>query len=82
MGKWLPEIFLPFHGGEGRFDLKVPRSNAPSVAVHTHGVILANDEYLMVGVDALPRREMRKLILRVFGGVPPSLWCWRSLAGR
>jgi signal transduction histidine kinase len=36
------------------------------VAVHAHGITLADHEYLMVGVDALPRREMRKLILRVF----------------
>jgi signal transduction histidine kinase len=56
----------PFHGGEGRFDLKVPRPNSPSVAVHSHGITLADHEYLMVGVDALSRREMRKLILRVF----------------
>jgi signal transduction histidine kinase len=51
---------------EGRFDLKIPQSNSPSVAVHAHGITLANHEYLIVGVDALPRREMRKLILRVF----------------
>jgi signal transduction histidine kinase len=57
----------PFYGGEGRFDLKVPRSNAPSVAVRSHGITLMDREYLMVGVDALPRREMRKLILRMFG---------------
>jgi signal transduction histidine kinase len=56
----------PFHGGAGRFDLKVPRPHSPSVAVHAHGITLADHEYLMVGVDALPRREMRKLILRVF----------------
>jgi signal transduction histidine kinase len=56
----------PFHGGEGRFDLKVPRPNSPSVAVHAHGITLADHEYLMVGVDAVPRREMRKLILRLF----------------
>jgi len=56
----------PFHGGEGRFDLKVPRPNSPSVAFHAHGITLAGHEYLMVGVDTLPRREMRRLILRVF----------------
>lgn len=56
-----------FHGGEGRFDLKVPNPNSPSVAVHARGITLTDREYLMVGVDALPRREMRKLILRVFG---------------
>jgi len=56
----------PFHRGEGRFDLKVPRLNSPSVAVHAHGITLADHEYLMVGVDAVPRREMRKLILRLF----------------
>ena len=56
-----------FHGGEGRFDLKVPKPNSPSVAVRAHGVTLADRQYLMVGVDALPRREMQKLILRVFG---------------
>ena len=56
----------PFHGGDGRFDLKVPRPNSSSVAVYAHGITLADHEYLMVGVDALPRREMRKLILRVF----------------
>jgi signal transduction histidine kinase len=54
------------NGSEGRFDLKVPRSDSPSVAVHAHGITLVDHEYLMVGVDALPRREMRKLILRVF----------------
>ena len=58
---------FPFHGGEGRFDLKAPRSNAPSVPIHTRGVVLADGAYLMVGVDALARREMHKLILRVFG---------------
>jgi len=57
----------PFHGGEGRFDLKVPKPNSPSVAVRAHGITLPDHEYLMVGVDALPRREMQKLILRVFG---------------
>jgi signal transduction histidine kinase len=57
----------PFHGGEGRFDLKVPKPNSPSVAVRAHGITLLDHEYLMVGVDALPRREMQKLILRVFG---------------
>jgi signal transduction histidine kinase len=55
------------HSGEGRFDLKVPRTNSPSVAIHAHGITLPDGEYLMVGVDALPRREMRKLIVRVFG---------------
>ncbi len=57
----------PFHGDEGRFDLKVPKPNSPSVAVRAHGITLPDHEYLMVGVDALPRREMQKLILRVFG---------------
>ena len=57
----------PFHGGEGRFDLKVPKPNSPSVAVHAHGITLTDREYLMVGVDALPRREMQKLVVRVFG---------------
>jgi signal transduction histidine kinase len=57
----------PFHGGDGRFDLKVPKSNSPSVAVRAHGITLSDHAYLMVGVDALPRREMQKLILRVFG---------------
>ena len=56
----------PFHGGDGRFDLKVPRPNSSSVAVYAHGITLADHEYLMVGVDTLPRREMRRLILRVF----------------
>jgi len=56
----------PFHGGEGRVDLKVPRSDGPSVPVHAHGINLTERQYLMVGVDALPRREMQKLILRVF----------------
>jgi signal transduction histidine kinase len=65
-GKVVAGNIPPSYGGEGRFDLKVPRSNSPSVAVHAHGITLANHEYLMVGVDALPRREMRKLILRVF----------------
>jgi signal transduction histidine kinase len=65
-GKVVVGNIAPSYGGEGRFDLKVPRSNSPSVAVHAHGITLANHEYLIVGVDALPRREMRKLILRVF----------------
>jgi HAMP domain-containing protein len=56
-----------FHGGVGRFDLKVPKPNSPSVAVRAHGVTLVDREYLMVGVDALPRREMQKLVVRVFG---------------
>ena len=56
----------PFHGGEGRFDLKVPRPNSPSVAVHAHGITLVDHEYLMVGVDAVPRPEMRRFILRLF----------------
>jgi signal transduction histidine kinase len=66
-GKVVAGNMPPFHGGEGRFDLKVPRPNSPSVAVRAHGITLADHEYLMVGVDALPRREMQKLILRVFG---------------
>jgi HAMP domain-containing protein len=57
----------PSQGGEGRFDLKVPRTNSPSVAIHAHGITLPDGEYLMVGVDALPRRAMHKLIVRVFG---------------
>jgi signal transduction histidine kinase len=56
----------PFNGGEGRFDLKVPRPNSRSVAVHAHGITLTDHEYLMVGVDAVPRREMRRFILRLF----------------
>ena len=67
MGKVVAGNLLPFYGGEGRFDLKLPRSNAPSVPIHSRGMILTDGKYLMVGVDALPRREMRKLILRVFG---------------
>jgi signal transduction histidine kinase len=67
LGKVVAGNLLPFHGGEGRFDLKVPRSNAPSVPIHSRGIFLADSKYLMVGVDALPRREMHKLILRVFG---------------
>jgi signal transduction histidine kinase len=66
-GKVVAGNLFPFHGGEGRFDLKAPRSNAPSVPIHTRGVVLAGGAYLMVGVDALARREMHKLILRVFG---------------
>src|SRR5262249_13369435 len=66
-GKVIAGNLLPFHGGEGRFDLKVPRPNAPSVPIHTRGVVLPDGIYLMVGVDALPRRDMRRLILRVFG---------------
>ena len=57
----------PAHGREGRFDLKVPRANLPSIAVHAHGITLPDGEYLIVGVDALPRREMHQLIVRVFG---------------
>jgi len=37
-----------FQGGEGRFDLKVPKPNSQSVAVHAHGIALADHEYLMV----------------------------------
>jgi signal transduction histidine kinase len=66
-GKVVAGNMPPFHGGEGRFDLKVARPNSPSVAVHVHGITLVDHEYLMVGADALPRREMQKLILRVFG---------------
>ena len=66
-GEFVAGNLPPFHRGEGRFDLKVPRVNSPSVAVHSRRVTLTNGEYLMVGVDALPRRELQKLILRVFG---------------
>jgi signal transduction histidine kinase len=66
-GKVIAGNIPPAHGGEGRFDLKVPRSNSPSVAVHAHGVTLPGGKYMMVGVDALARREMHKLIVRVFG---------------
>jgi signal transduction histidine kinase len=66
-GKVIAGNISPAIGGEGRFDLKVPRSNSPSIAVHAHGVTLPDKEYLMVGVDAVPRREMHKLIVRVFG---------------
>jgi len=66
-GKVVAGNLPPFHGGEGRFDLKVPNSNGQSVPVHGRGIALTDHEYLMVGVDALPRREMHKLILRVFG---------------
>src|SRR5262245_29578281 len=67
LGKVVAGNLLPFHGGEGRFDLKVPRSSAPSVPIHARGIFLADGNYLVVGVDALPRREMHKLIVRVFG---------------
>ena len=66
-GKVVAGSLLPFYGGEGRFDLKIPRSGAPSVPIHSRGIILNDGKYLMVGVDALPRREMHKLIVRVFG---------------
>jgi signal transduction histidine kinase len=66
-GEFIAGSMPPFRGGEGRFDLKVPRINSPSVAVHSRGITLADGQYLMVGIDALPRREMQKLILRVFG---------------
>jgi signal transduction histidine kinase len=66
-GKVIAGNIPPSHGREGRFDLKVPRPNSPSVAIHAHGITLPDGEYLMVGVDALPRREMHKLIVRVFG---------------
>ena len=75
LGKVVAGNLLPFHGGEGRFDLKVPRSNAPSVPIHARGMFLPDGKYLMVGVDALPRRGCS-------AGVPPSLCCWRSRAGR
>ena len=55
------------HGKDGRFDLKVPRTNSPGAAVRAHGITLPDGKYLMVGVDALARREMHKLIVRVFG---------------
>jgi len=57
----------PFHGAEGRFYLKVPRSSGPSLPVRAHGITLTGEKYLIVGVDALARREMQQLILRVFG---------------
>jgi signal transduction histidine kinase len=66
-GKVITGNLLPFHGGDGRFDLKAPRPDAPSVPIRTRGAVLGDGGYLMVGVDALPRREMHKLILRVFG---------------
>jgi signal transduction histidine kinase len=65
-GKVIAGNVPPAHAGEGRLDLKVPRSNSPSVAVHAHGITLPDAEYLVVGVDALPRREMHKLVVRVF----------------
>jgi signal transduction histidine kinase len=58
---------LAFHGGEGRFDLKVRSSDAPRVSVHARGTVLPDGGYLMVAVDSLPRRKMQKLILWVFG---------------
>ncbi len=66
-GKVIAGNIPPPHSGEGRVDLKVPRPNSPSLAVQAHGITLPDGEYLMVGVDALPRREMHKLIVRVFG---------------
>jgi signal transduction histidine kinase len=65
-GKVVAGNIPPINGSEGRFDLKLPRSDLPSVAVHAYGITLPDNEYLMVGVDALPRREMHKLIVRVF----------------
>jgi len=66
-GKVIAGNISPARSAEGRFDLKVPQPNSPSVAVHAHGTTLPDGGYLTVGVDALPRREMHKLILRVFG---------------
>jgi signal transduction histidine kinase len=59
---------LPFHGGEGRFELKLASADAPHARVHAHGIALPNGEYLMVAVDSLPRTKVRKSILWVFGG--------------
>jgi signal transduction histidine kinase len=66
-GKVIAGNISPARSTEGRFDLKVPRPNSPSVAVHAHGTTLPGGGYLTVGVDALSRRGMHKLILRVFG---------------
>jgi signal transduction histidine kinase len=66
-GKVIAGNIPPARGGEGHFDLKVPKPNSPSVAVHAHGTTLPDGSYLTIGIDAVPRREMHKLILRVFG---------------
>ena len=66
-GKVIAGNISPARSAEARFDLKVPRPNSSSVAVHAHGTTLPGGGYLTVGVDALSRRGMHKLILRVFG---------------
>jgi signal transduction histidine kinase len=58
---------FPFHGGAGRFDLKVRSSDAPRVTVHARRIVLPDGGYLMVAIDSLPRNKMQKLILWVFG---------------
>ena len=37
----------PFHGAEGRFYLKVPRTSGPSLPVRAHGITLTGEKYLM-----------------------------------
>ena len=57
---------LPRH--DGRRDVVIAGAGpGRQRQIHTHGTILAGGDYLVVGIDAHTRNEMRRLILRTFG---------------
>jgi signal transduction histidine kinase len=56
-----------FRKGEGRFDFATTdQRTGHRETVHARSIMLPAGDYLMVGVDAHPRDEMRELILRAF----------------
>ncbi|MGH7115497.1 MAG: sensor histidine kinase, partial [Stellaceae bacterium] len=52
---------------DGRFDFVAAALTGRHRQVHARGVGLPDGEYLVVGLDAQMRNEMRELILRAFG---------------
>ncbi|MGH7115234.1 MAG: hypothetical protein ACREE9_12140, partial [Stellaceae bacterium] len=52
---------------DGRLDFAAAGLAGGRRQVHARGVALADGDYLVVGVDAQMRNEMRELILRAFG---------------
>lgn len=55
-----------FRRADGRFDFAGKARGSRNMAIHARGLTLPGGEYLLVGVDAHSRNEMRELILRAF----------------
>ncbi len=66
-GKVLAGNLAGMRQQQGTFDVGAAGLAGRRRQVHARGVALADGNYLVVGVDAQMRNEMRELILRAFG---------------